>query len=114
MTRNNPSASVVTPSTPADSEAESNGHEFLLFIRGATPASNTAIHQFRHFCADRFETGRWVLEIVDLQDTPDAAREHAVFVTPTVVMRAGSVTRKIVGDLRNEAAVAAELRLGVA
>ena len=82
-----------------------------MFVHGSTATSNAAIQHFRFFCAERLLPGSWVLEIVDLDDSPEAAKQHGILVTPAVIMRAGNVVRKIVGDFHNEQRVVDELKL---
>jgi circadian clock protein KaiB len=68
-----------------------------LYITGSTPRSSRAVMNIRAFC-DGFLLGRCDLQIVDLYQQPEMARNEQILASPTLVKKFPLPLRRIVGD----------------
>jgi circadian clock protein KaiB len=73
-------------------------YALTLFVSGASDSSANAIANVRELC-DAHLSGRYQLEIVDLNQEPGLAREHHVLATPTLIRDRPLPTRMLVGDM---------------
>lgn len=71
-----------------------------LYISGSTPQSLTAIENIKTICEENLQ-GRYNLEIIDLYQNPDMAREANVIAAPTLVKQLPLPLRRIIGDMSN-------------
>jgi len=79
-----------------------DGHYVLkLYITGSSTRSARAIENVTAIC-DEHLTGRYELEIIDVFQQPELAREMQLFAAPTLVKEQPDPPRKIVGDLSDE------------
>jgi circadian clock protein KaiB len=69
-----------------------------LFVSGASGSSAQAITNVRAIC-DTHLSGRYHLDIVDLNQEPVLAEQHNVLATPTLVKDHPPPTRMLVGDM---------------
>ena len=69
-----------------------------LYVGGMTPNSLRAIENIRNICAEHLE-GRHQLEIVDIYQQPELAKEKQIIVTPTLIMELPLPGRRIIGDM---------------
>jgi circadian clock protein KaiB len=81
-----------------------------LFITGTTPRSARAIANLRRVCEERLK-GEYDLEVVDIYQHPESAKEHQIIAAPTLVRMLPLPLRKIIGDLADEERVLAGLDL---
>lgn len=81
-------------------EAESNRYTLRLYVAGRTPKSLVAIANLNKICEEYLE-GRYKIEVVDLMENPQLARDEQILAIPTLVRRLPSPMRKIIGDLSN-------------
>jgi circadian clock protein KaiB len=81
-----------------------------LFITGTTSRSARAIANLRRVCEQRLR-GEYDLEVVDIYQRPDAAREYQIVAAPTLVKLLPLPLRRIIGDLADERRVLAGLDL---
>jgi circadian clock protein KaiB len=81
-----------------------------LYITGSTPRSSRSIINVRAFC-ERFLLGRCDLQVVDLYQQPELAREEQILASPTLVKKFPLPLRKIVGDFSDQARVLQGLQL---
>lgn len=81
-----------------------------LYVTGSTPRSARSIFNVRRLCETRL-LGRYRLEIVDIYQQPELAREGQIIATPTLVKKLPLPLRKLVGDLSDEQRVLAGLGL---
>jgi circadian clock protein KaiB len=73
-------------------------YELTLFVSGASESSARAIVNIREIC-DAHLGGRHHLNIVDLNQDPDGARQHHVLATPTLIKDRPLPLRMLVGDM---------------
>jgi circadian clock protein KaiB len=71
---------------------------FRLYVSGMTPRSRQAIDNIRQLCAEHL-AGRYDLEIVDIYQQPDLAKDAQVIAAPTLVKKLPLPLRKIIGDM---------------
>ena len=85
-------------------------YELRLFVTGATARSQAAIANITRLC-DAELAGRYSLDVVDVYANPEATRDLQIVATPTLVKVAPAPSRRIVGDLSDDARVIAGLGL---
>jgi len=81
-----------------------------LFVSGMTPRSLRAIENLRNFCAEHLE-GRHQLQIIDLYQHPEYAREAQVVAAPTLIKETPLPLRRFIGDLSHTERLLAGLDL---
>jgi circadian clock protein KaiB len=81
-----------------------------LFVTGTTPRSVRAIANLRRVCDEHLK-GSYDLEVVDLYQDPEAAKQYQIIAAPTLVRMLPLPLRKIIGDLANDERVLAGLDL---
>lgn len=74
--------------------------QLRLYVAGQTLRSLAAIANLGRICRDRLAI-RYVIEVIDLIETPRLARVDQIVAIPTLVRQSHSPTRKIIGDLSN-------------
>jgi circadian clock protein KaiB len=84
--------------------------QLRLYVTGATPKSLRAFGNLRKICEEHL-TGRYEIEIVDLEKRPQLAREDDIVATPTLVRARPQPMRRIVGDLSDTARVLMDLQV---
>ena len=72
-----------------------------LYVTGSTPRSARAIENMRRICEEHL-AGRYDLEVVDIYQRPEAAREFQLVAAPTLVKLLPEPLRRIIGDLSDE------------
>ena len=81
-----------------------------LFVTGTTPRSARAISNLRRICDERLH-GTYSLEVIDIYQSPQAAKEHQIVAVPTLIKVLPQPLRRIIGDLANLERVLAGLDL---
>lgn len=81
-----------------------------LFVTGSTPRSARSILNIRNFCEDRL-LGRYKLDVVDIYQQPELAREEQIVAAPTLIKKLPAPLRRLVGDLSDQDRVLAGLDL---
>jgi circadian clock protein KaiB len=76
-------------------------YSLRLYITGQTPRSAASIRNLREVC-DEFLEGRFELQVIDLYQRPELAREAQVVAAPTLIKRLPLPLRRLVGDLSNK------------
>jgi circadian clock protein KaiB len=74
---------------------------FMLFISGTTPQSQKAISSVRKMLEGHLH-GEYELEVIDVYQNPDRAKEEQIIAVPTLVKRTPAPLRKFIGDLSDE------------
>jgi circadian clock protein KaiB len=73
-------------------------YELRLFVSGLTPRSQRAIDNLHDIC-ERYLAGRHRIEVVDLYQSPGAARDEQIIATPTLLKIQPLPLRRVIGDL---------------
>ena len=79
-------------------------YSLRLYITGQTPRSAASIRNLRDVC-DEFLEGRFELQVIDLYQRPELAKEAQVVAAPTLIKRLPLPLRRLVGDLSNKSEV---------
>ena len=75
------------------------GYALRLYVTGSTPHSLKAIYNLKRFCEEHLED--YDLEIIDIYEDPNAARDAQIIAAPTLIKRLPAPLRRFVGDLSN-------------
>ncbi len=79
-------------------------YDLRLYVTGSTRKSKLAIKNIKQLCETHLK-GRYNLTVVDLYQTPEAARDEQVIVAPTLVKKLPPPLRRLIGDLSNSSRV---------
>jgi circadian clock protein KaiB len=96
---------VTEPSTSAPAELE-----LRLYVADRTPSCVNAIDNITKICKEHFAS-RCTIEIIDLLEHPQLAREADIVAVPTLVRTRPGPVRRIIGDLSGTEKVVETLRL---
>lgn len=80
---------------------EEERYVLRLYITGATPRSTRAVKVLREICEQELQ-GRYDLEVIDLYQNPEKAREAQIVAVPTLIKQLPRPLRRVVGDLAND------------
>lgn len=83
----------------------------ILYVAGQTPKSLAAIANLERICTEHLP-GKYAIEVVDLRQQPQLAREHNIVAIPTLVRELPTPIRKIIGDLSDSQKVLVHLEVG--
>ena len=81
-----------------------------LYVAGQTPKSLAAISNLKRICEEHIAE-RYTIEVIDLLERPQLAREDEVFAIPTLVRQLPPPLRKIIGDLSDTERVLVGLQI---
>jgi circadian clock protein KaiB len=81
-----------------------------LFVAGLTPRSQAAIDTLRQLCEARID-GNFQLEVIDIYQQPELARQMQIIATPTLVKYLPAPKKVLVGDMTRTDRVLAGLGL---
>jgi circadian clock protein KaiB len=101
--RRRPRTRRARPTAPA-------GYLLRLYVTGATSRSAKAIANIKMLC-ERLVPGEYRLEVVDIYQQPELARDAQLVAAPTLLKSLPPPERRLVGDLSDEARVIAGLGL---
>ena len=85
-------------------EQEPEQYLLQLYITGATPRSCQAVANLKKFCEENLE-GLYRLEVIDIYQHPDLAREAQIIAAPTLIKKQPIPRKVMVGDLSNQESV---------
>ena len=80
--------------------AASDSEKYLirLYFAGMTLRSTEALARTKAVCEEHLQ-GRYELEVIDIYQQPELAREGQIIVTPTLIKVLPVPLRRLVGDL---------------
>ena len=78
-------------------EGEPTGLLLRLFVAGNTPRSQTTIQILRQLFDQQLQ-GRYQLEVIDIYQQPELAREENIIATPTLIKDSPLPQKRLVGD----------------
>lgn len=81
-----------------------------LYVTGMTPRSITAIENIKRICEEHLQ-GRYELEVIDIYQHPEAAREAQLLAAPTMIKELPAPLRRFVGDMSDEEKILAGLEV---
>ena len=83
---------------------------FRLYVAGMSPRSLRAIENIQTLCA-QYLPGHFELQIIDIYQQPDFAREEQIVAAPTLVKELPLPIRKFIGDLSQTEKILAGLEV---
>ena len=81
-----------------------------LYIAGMTPLSKDSITNVKRICEEQL-SGRYQLEVIDLHQQPQRAKEDEIIAVPTLIRKLPEPLHRIVGDLTDDERVVSALNL---
>ena len=76
-------------------------YDLRLYVSGATPRSIDAIATLKSICQEHLE-GRYDLEVIDVREHPQLAKEQQLTALPLLVKRLPRPLRQFIGNLADE------------
>jgi circadian clock protein KaiB len=83
-------------------------HFFRLYVAGATARSRQALRRVYQLCETELK-GNYELEVIDVYQQPELARENQIVATPTLVKVFPQPVRRFIGNLLNTTGLFDEL-----
>ncbi len=75
-------------------------YRLRLYVTGASRSSLQAIANLKQFCRQYLD-GRYELEVIDLYQQPELARQEQLLVAPTLIKTSPPPVRRLIGTLSN-------------
>jgi circadian clock protein KaiB len=72
-----------------------------LFVSGSTLKSALAVENIKRICEQHLKN-RYDLEVIDIYQQPDLARDEQIVAVPTLIKRLPPPLRRLIGDLSNQ------------
>jgi circadian clock protein KaiB len=85
-------------------EAQNGRYLLRLYVTGMTPRSTEAFAAIKALCEEHLH-GRYDLEVIDIYQHPQLAKDEQIIAVPTLVKKLPSPLRRLIGDLSNESRV---------
>ena len=79
-------------------EAGNEKYVLRLYITGMTPRSSEAIRNIKKICEENLK-GRYVLEVIDIYQQPEFARDEHIIAVPTLIKKLPLPLKKLIGDM---------------
>jgi circadian clock protein KaiB len=92
--------------------AETGTYVLRLYVTGTTPNSQRAIENVRKICEENLQ-GRYELEIIDIYQQPELAKEGQIIAAPTLIKKLPLPLRKFIGDMSRTEKILLGLELKV-
>lgn len=90
--------------------SEAERWNLRLYVAGRTPKSRMAMNNLKSICNEHLD-GRCDIEVIDLLEHPQLAREDEIIAVPTLVRREPAPIARIIGDLSDTERVLIGLQL---
>ena len=97
--------------TQPGSNSRQTKYVLRLYVSGSTLKSALAVKNIKQVCEQHLD-GRYDLEIIDICQHANLARDEQIVAVPTLIKRLPSPLRRLVGDLSNLKRVLFGLDLG--
>ena len=94
----------------AAAKGEAQKFVLSLFVAGMTPRSLRAIENARQLC-EKYLKDRCELEVIDVYQQPDLAKDAQVIAAPTLVKRLPLPLQRFIGDLSDPEPILIRLAL---
>jgi circadian clock protein KaiB len=91
-------------------DQDSNTLKLTLYVAGQTPKSVAAIRNLERICQTQ-TPGKYQVEVIDLRQHPELARQHNIVAIPTLVRSLPVPVQKIIGDLSDQEKVLVHLQV---
>jgi len=80
--------------------SDNDTYQLKLYVSGSSPQSLRAILNLKKICEENLK-GRYKLEIIDLYQKPELAREANLIAAPTLIKKLPLPLRRVIGDMSN-------------
>jgi circadian clock protein KaiB len=84
----------------AGSQAREAAYILRLYVSRSTLKSELAVRNIKRVCEERLE-GRYDLEVIDIHQHPNLARDEQIVAVPTLIKRLPLPLQRLVGDMSN-------------
>ena len=101
---------VAASYEPAAEEMQTGTYVFELYVSGMTPKSLRAIENIKALCEEHLK-GRYELQIIDVYQNPDQARDARIVAAPTLIKKLPPPLRRFIGDLADKKHILVKLNL---
>jgi len=102
---------VKTKSTQDQKSDKSDEfYELRLYVIGQSENSLRAFKNLKNIC-EEYLKGRYSIEVIDLLENPQLAKDHQILAVPTLVRKLPEPMKKIIGNLANKEKVLVGLDL---
>jgi len=95
----------LSDSTQAFEQAAARSQEMQyvlrLYVTGMTPRSTEAFASIKAICEEHLN-GRYDLEVIDIYQNPELAKEAQIIAAPTLVKELPEPLRKLIGNLSDD------------
>jgi len=81
-----------------------------LFVSGMTPSSIRAVQNIRKICQEHLKN-RFELQVIDIYQQPDMAKEEQIVAVPTLVKKLPAPLQQFIGDLSDKEKILVGLNL---
>lgn len=99
MTENKPPIdSVDAFERAAAASSQEQRYLLRLFVTGMTPRSTEAVAAIKTICEQHLK-GRYDLEVIDIYQHPELAKEAQIIAAPTLVKQLPDPLRRLIGNL---------------
>ena len=88
-------------------------HLLQLFVAGNSPCSLRALRNLTRLCNAHLRDD-YRLEVIDVHEHPELAKANSIIAVPTLVRSFPTPSRRLVGDLSDEARFCAGLQISTA
>ena len=82
-------------------ERDKQKYVLRLYVAGISPRSEQAIRSVKEVCEKHLKN-RYVLEIVDIYQHPEAVKDGQVIAAPTLIRKLPLPLRRLIGDMTNQ------------
>lgn len=98
MTDSKPPPDKADAIESAATASQSQRYMLRLFITGMTPRSTEALASIKTICEQNLK-GRYDLEVIDIYQHPELAKEAQIIAAPTLVKELPEPLRRLIGNL---------------
>ena len=98
MTDSKPPPDSTGAFESAVTASQSQRYMLRLFITGMTPRSTEALATIKAICEQNLK-GRYDLEVIDIYQHPERAKEAQIIAAPTLVKELPEPLRRLIGNL---------------
>ena len=110
MNRKNESVRVADDFEKSLANSDGERYVLRLFVSGMTPRSSEAVAAIKALCEEHLP-GRYDLEVIDIYQRPELAREEQIVASPTLVRKLPEPLRRLIGNLGDQERVLVGLDL---
>jgi circadian clock protein KaiB len=97
MTKKRPQ-SAIEAMEAASRDTKDQQYTLRLYVAGLSPRSQEAIRVISAICKEHL-AGRYDLEVIDIYQHPEMAKEEQIIAAPTLIKRLPLPLRKIIGNM---------------